>query len=342
MNKKLFTYKKSGVDIAAADKFVAFISKISSKKRGKKKLNNIGNFGSISDIPKNIQNPKIVACTDGVGTKIEIANIIKKYDTIGIDLVAMSVNDLIVQGARPILFLDYISINRIDLPKLKSIVKGILKGCKIAGCELVGGETAEMPGTYERGKFDIAGFAVGIVDKKKILEKKRIKKGDIVLAVPSSGLHSNGFSLVRNIIKKKKINLNKNSFLKKELIKPTRIYVNDVLKLIEKNLIQGCANITGGGLEDNLKRIIPDKLCAEINLKKINPLKIFKWLKDNNIEDTEMLKTFNCGIGFCLVIKPKNLYKIFRFFPKKYKPYIIGTISNGSKKIKFNDKIKWS
>ena len=189
MNKKLFTYKKSGVDIAAADKFVAFISKISSKKKGKKKLNNIGNFGSISDIPKNIQNPKIVACTDGVGTKIEIANIIKKYDTIGIDLVAMSVNDLIVQGARPILFLDYISINRIDLPKLKSIVKGILKGCKIAGCELVGGETAEMPGTYERGKFDIAGFAVGIVDKKKILEKKRIKKGDIVLAVPSSGLH---------------------------------------------------------------------------------------------------------------------------------------------------------
>jgi len=341
MNKKLFTYKKSGVDIAAADKFVSFISKISTKKRGKKKLNNIGNFGSINDIPKNIQNPKIVACTDGVGTKIEIANIIKKYDTIGIDLVAMSVNDLIVQGAKPLLFLDYISINKINLPKLKSILKGILRGCKLAGCELVGGETAEMPGTYESGKFDIAGFAVGVVDKKKILKKNKIKKGDFILAIPSSGLHSNGYSLVRNIIKEKGINLNKDIFLKKELIKPTKIYVNEVLKLINKNLIKGCANITGGGLEDNLKRIIPNKLCAEINLKTINPLKIFKWLKENNIKDKEMLKTFNCGVGFCLIIKSKNFDKVVKFFPKKYKPYIIGKITSGSKKVKLNDKIKW-
>ena len=172
MNKNLFTYKKSGVDIKAADKFVKFISIISSKKQGKKKLNNIGGFGSISKIPKNIKNPKIVACTDGVGTKIEIANMINKFDTIGIDLVAMSVNDLIVQGAKPLLFLDYISINKIDLPKLKSIIKGIIKGCKISNCDLVGGETAEMPDTYEKGKFDIAGFAVGIVNDKKILNKK--------------------------------------------------------------------------------------------------------------------------------------------------------------------------
>ena len=176
MNKNLFTYKKSGVDINAADKFVKHIANITTKKRGKKKLNNIGGFGSISSIPKNIKNPKIVACTDGVGTKIEIANLINKYDTIGIDLVAMSVNDLIVQGAKPLFFLDYISINKIDLPKLKSILKGILKGCEISECELVGGETAEMPGTYEKGKFDIAGFAVGIVDKKNILNKEKIKK----------------------------------------------------------------------------------------------------------------------------------------------------------------------
>ena len=175
MNKNSFTYKKSGVDIKAADKFVKFISSITSKKRGKKKFNNIGGFGSISNIPKNMKNPKIVACTDGVGTKIEIANMIKKYDTIGIDLVAMSVNDLIVQGAKPTLFLDYISINRIDLKKLKSILKGIVKGCRIAKCELVGGETAEMPDTYEKGKFDIAGFAVGIVDQKKILNKTKDK-----------------------------------------------------------------------------------------------------------------------------------------------------------------------
>ena len=342
MNKRVFTYKKSGVDIAAADKFVAFISKISAKKRGKKKLNNnIGNFGSISDIPKNIKNPKIVACTDGVGTKIEIANMIKKYDTVGIDLVAMSVNDLIVQGAKPLLFLDYISINKIDLSKLKSIVKGILKGCKLAGCELVGGETAEMPGTYESGKFDIAGFAVGIVEKKKILSKNKIKKGNIILAIPSSGLHSNGYSLVRNILKKKRIDLNKDNFLKRELIKPTKIYVNDVLKLIYKDLINGCANITGGGLKDNIKRIIPNKLCAEIDLKKINTLKIFRWLKKNNIQDEEMLKTFNCGVGFCLIIKQKNLNKVIKIFPKKYKPYVIGKISNGLKKIKLNNKIQW-
>ena len=176
MNKNLFTYKKSGVNIDAADKFVNFIANITSKKNGNKKFGNIGGFGSISDIPKNIKSPKIVACTDGVGTKIEIANLIKKYDTIGIDLVAMSVNDLIVQGAKPIFFLDYISINKIDLKKLKSIIKGIIKGCKISGCDLVGGETAEMPGTYEKGKFDIAGFAIGIVGEKNILNKKKNKE----------------------------------------------------------------------------------------------------------------------------------------------------------------------
>ncbi len=342
MNKNLFTYKKSGVDIKAADKFVNFISKISTNKRGKKKFNNIGGFGSISNIPKNIIKPKIVACTDGVGTKIEIANMINRYDTIGIDLVAMSVNDLIVQGAKPLLFLDYISINKIHLSKLKSIIKGIVKGCEISNCELVGGETAEMPGTYEKGKFDIAGFAVGIVSEKKVLSKKKIRKNDLVLAVPSSGLHSNGFSLIRHLIREKKINLKKNKFLKKELIKPTKIYVKEVLNLIDKNLINGCANITGGGLVDNLKRIIPQNLCADIDLKKVNTLKIFKWLKKNKISEKEMLKTFNCGVGFCLIINSKNIKKITKYFSKDYKPYIIGKIISGQKKIKLNDKISWS
>ena len=342
MNKGLFTYKKSGVDINAADKFVKFISNISSKKKGKKKLNNIGGFGSISDIPKNIKNPKIVACTDGVGTKVEIANILNKYDTIGIDLVAMSVNDLIVQGAKPLLFLDYISINKIDLKKLKKIIKGIIKGCKISNCELVGGETAEMPGTYEKGKFDIAGFAVGVVDQKKILHKKKIKKNDLILAIPSSGIHSNGYSLVRYVLDKKKINLFRNKFLKKELIKPTKIYVKEVLNLINKDLINGCANITGGGLRDNIKRIMPDGLMANINLSKIKTLKIFNWLKKKNIEDNEMLKTFNCGVGFCLIIDKKNLNKVTKIFTKKYKPYIIGKITSGKNKINLNEKINWS
>ena len=341
MNKNLFTYKKSGVDISAADKFVKFISNSSTNKKGKKKFRNIGGFGSITSIPKNLRNPKLVACTDGVGTKIEIANELNKFDTIGIDLVAMSVNDLIVQGAKPLFFLDYISINKIDLNKLKSIMKGIFKGCKISNCELVGGETAEMPGTYEKGKFDIAGFAVGIVDEKNILKKNKIKKNNLILAIPSSGLHSNGFSLVRNIIKKKKIKIKSNKYLKKELIKPTKIYVNEILDLVNNNLLNGCANITGGGISENIKRVIPDNFCASIDLKKIKTLKIFKWLKKNDISDKEMLKTFNCGVGFCLIIDPKNLDKVKSFFSKKYKPYIIGKILNGSNKIKFNDKINW-
>ena len=342
MNKKKFTYEKSGVNINSADNFVKFISSISSQNKGKKKFNNIGGFGSITSIPKNLKNPKIVACTDGVGTKIEIANILNKFDTIGIDLVAMSVNDLIVQGAKPLLFLDYISINKIDLKKLKFILKGIVKGCKISGCELVGGETAEMPGTYEKGKFDIAGFAVGLVDEKKILAKKNIKKNNLILAIPSSGIHSNGYSLVRYVLKKRNINLKNNPFLKKELLKPTKIYVEEVLNLVNNNLLNGCSNITGGGLVDNIKRIIPDGLVADIDLNKIKTKKIFKWLKKNNIDDKEMLKTFNCGVGFCLIIQSKNLKKINKFFTKEFKPYVIGKIISGKNKVKINGKIDWS
>jgi len=342
MKKQKFTYQNSGVNIDAADKFVKFISSISTKNKGKKKFNNIGGFGSISSIPINLKSPKIVACTDGVGTKIEIANTLNKYDTIGIDLVAMSVNDLIVQGAKPLLFLDYISINKINLTKLKSIIKGVIKGCKISECELVGGETAEMPGTYEKDKFDIAGFAVGTVDEKKILNKKNIKKNDLILAVPSSGIHSNGYSLVRHVLKKRKINLRNNQYLKKELLKPTKIYVKEVLGLINNNLIKSCAHITGGGLGDNIKRIIPDNMIADINLNKIKTKKIFKWLKKSNIEDHEMLKTFNCGVGFCLITNPKNLNKITKFFTKEFKPYVIGKMIPGKKNVKLNGKIDWS
>ena len=342
MNNKNFTYKKSGVNIKAADKFVNFISSVSSKKKGKKKFSNIGGFGSISNIPRNIKQPQIVACTDGVGTKIEIANSLNKFNTIGIDLVAMSVNDLIVQGAKPLLFLDYISINKIDLSKLKSIIKGIVKGCRLSGCDLVGGETAEMPGTYSKGKFDIAGFAVGVVGKNKILNKSKIKKNNLILAIPSSGLHSNGFSLVRYLVNKKKININKNKFLKSELLKPTKIYVKEVINLISKNLINGCANITGGGLADNIQRVVPDNLVADIDLNKIKTLKIFNWLKKSGISENEMLKTFNCGVGFCLIINKKNLNKIQSYFPKEYTPYVIGKIVNGKNKVKLNGSVNWN
>ena len=341
MNRSSLTYKKSGVNIKEADKFVKFISLNSKKTKQNSKYNNIGSFGSITNIPKTFQSPQIVASTDGVGTKIEIANILKKYDTIGIDLVAMCVNDLIVQGAKPMIFLDYISINKIDLKKLKSLIKGVVKGCKISDCELVGGETAEMPDTYSKGKFDIAGFSVGIVEREKLLYKHKINKNNLILAVPSSGLHSNGFSLVRHILKKKKINILKNKFLKKEILKPTKIYVKEVLNLIKNNLLNGCANITGGGLEDNIKRVIPKGLTADIKLNRVKTKPIFKWIKKNKINDNEMLKTFNCGIGFCLITNKKNIRRINSFFSKRYRPYQIGYISKGSKRIKKYGKINW-
>ncbi len=340
MKAKNFTYEQSGVSIKKADNFIKFISSSTKKSKKSGKFKNIGGFGALTKLPLKLKNPYLVTSTDGVGTKIEVANQLKKYDTIGIDLVAMCVNDLIVQGAKPLLFLDYISVEKINTKKLKNLIKGIIKGCKLAGCELVGGETAEMPGTYSKGKFDIAGFSLGIVEKHKILINK-IRKNDLVIAVPSSGLHSNGFSLVRHVLKKKKIDLKKNSYLKKELLEPTKIYVKYILKLIDRKYLNACANITGGGLEDNIKRVIPNNLCAEINLKKLRTLNIFKWLKESGISEREMLKTFNCGVGFCLIIKPIHYKRIIKFFPKNYKPYIIGKITKNSKKVKLSGKIIW-
>ena len=340
MASNKLTYRKSGVNIPKADSFVKFISSLARKSSKSGDFKNIGGFGAISPIPKQLKDPHIVTSTDGVGTKIEIANDLNKFDTIGIDLVAMCVNDLVVQGAKPYLFLDYISVSKINLKKLKHLVRGIVKGCNIAGCKLVGGETAEMPGTYTKGKFDIAGFAVGLVEKKKILNKK-IRNKDLILAVPSNGLHSNGYSLVRYLLKKKKINLKTSKFLKDELIRPTKIYVKELSLINEKNLINGCANITGGGLMDNIQRIIPKNLCAEIDLNKIKTLKIFTWLYKMGVSEKEMLKTFNCGVGFCLVTNPKNLNSVNKYFGKNFKPYIIGKIVKNSKKVKLSGKISW-
>ena len=340
MASNKLTYSKSGVNIPKADSFVKFISSLARKSSKSGDFKNIGGFGAISPIPRQLKDPHIVTSTDGVGTKIEIANDLNKFDTIGIDLVAMCVNDLVVQGAKPYLFLDYISISKINLKKLKHLVRGIVKGCDIAGCKLVGGETAEMPGTYTKGKFDIAGFAVGLVEKKKILNKK-IRNKDLILAVPSNGLHSNGYSLVRYLLKKKVINLKTSKFLKDELIRPTKIYVKELSLINEKNLINGCANITGGGLVDNIQRIIPKNLCAEIDLNRVKTLKIFRWLYKMGVSEKEMLKTFNCGVGFCLVTNPRNLNSVSKYFGKKFKPYIIGKIVKNSKKVKLSGKISW-
>ena len=342
MKKIQNSYKKSGVDISLANKLVKHISKI-SKKNVKKRDNFldkdlIGGFGSFYDISKiKIKDPVIVSCTDGVGTKIELANKFKKYDTIGIDLVAMCVNDLVVQGAKPLFFLDYIAVGKLEINKAKKILKGIFRGCKISKCKLIGGETAEMPGVYSKDKFDLAGFSVGIVSKKKILSKKNVKNKDIVLAIPSNGIHSNGYSLVRKIIGKKKINKN----MKNELLKPTKIYSEEILNLTKKNLISSAAHITGGGIIENLLRSIPGNLNLNIDLSKIKISKIFKWLKKKNISDSEMLRTFNCGIGFCIIAPEKNIKKIKKKFSKNYIPYEIGYISKNKKKVNLFKNLIW-
>ena len=342
MKKKLYSYKDSGVNISLGNKFVNHIGRLTKKNvkktKNNKLRNNIGSFGSLYDISSlKIKNPIIVSCTDGVGTKLELADKFKKLDTIGIDLVAMCVNDLIVQGAKPLFFLDYIAIDKIQLTKLKKILKGILKGCENAKCSLIGGETAEMPGIYKKEKFDLAGFSVGIVSKEKVLKKENVKIGDIILAVPSSGIHSNGYSLVRNILKKNKIPIK----LKKELLKPTKIYVNEILSLCKKNLIHSASNITGGGIIENIVRSIPNSLTANIDLSKIKILKIFKWLKSRNISDKEMLRTFNCGVGFCIIAKKKNFKSIKKFFSKDFMPYEIGYISKNDKNLKLYNKLRW-
>ena len=342
MKKNENSYKKSGVNITLANKLVAHITKLSRKDVKKRndysKKDIIGGFGSLFDISSlNIEDPVIVSCTDGVGTKIELANKFKKFDTIGIDLVAMCINDLIVQGAKPLFFLDYIAVGKLDLKKTKKILKGIFKGCKLSECKLIGGETAEMPGVYSKDKFDLAGFSVGIVSKKKILDKTNVKKDDVILAIPSNGIHSNGYSLVRSILKKNKITSN----LKKELLKPTKIYSKEILKLVKKNQINAAAHITGGGLIENLLRSVPNNLTLNIDLSKIKITKIFKWLKTKNISDQEMMRTFNCGVGFCIIVKRNNILKIKKNFSQKFMPYEIGYISKDNKRVNLSNFFKW-
>ncbi len=336
------SYKKSGVNISLANKLVKYISNLSKKdvKKRENFLNKevIGGFGSLFDISKiKIKDPVIVSCTDGVGTKVELATKFKKYNTIGIDLVAMCVNDLIVQGAKPLFFLDYLAVGKLDFSKSKKIIKGIFKGCEISECRLIGGETAEMPGVYANDKFDLAGFCVGIVSKKKILHKNKVKEKDTILAIPSNGLHSNGFSLVRSILKRNKIPTS----LTNELLKPTKIYSKEILKLSQMDLINSAAHITGGGLVENLLRSVPDSYSINLDLSKIRVGKIFKWLKRKKISEKEMMRTFNCGVGFCIITNRKKVKKIKKFFKKEYRPYEIGFVCKNKKKVILNNSIKW-
>ena len=335
---KKYSYSKSGVSINKGNKFVSEIKNILNKKN-KIKTQNIGGFAGLFPINKKTKNPVLVAATDGVGTKLEIANKLNKHDTIGIDLVAMCVNDIIVTKARPIFFLDYLATGKLSLKIGKSVIKGIVKGCDQAGCVLLGGETAEHPGVFPKNKYDLAGFSVGVIDKKDLNKKIKLKDGDLLIGIESSGAHSNGYSLIRKILKDKKISLssilpNSKKTIGKSLIEPTKIYVDPILDLYNKNILKTCAHITGGGITENLPRVIAKNLYAHINLSNWKLPPLFKWIMSMGVSEKEMLKTFNCGYGMITIIDKKNIKK-FNTTLKKYKlkSTLIGELKNKKKNI---------
>ena len=319
-----YTYSKAGVDINKGNKFIENIKKtIKGDKKKSSKASVIGGFAGLFKLNSTKESPYLVAATDGVGTKLEVANDMNNHKTIGIDLVAMCVNDIVVTGAKPLFFLDYIATGKLDIKKSTDVIKGILNGCNQANCQLLGGETAEMPGFYSKGKYDIAGFSVGLLEKKQIT-KNKVKKDDVIIGIKSSGLHSNGYSLVRKIIKDKKLSFNryfdfdKNKTIGSYLLEPTLIYVDIILELYKNKLIKSCAHITGGGVIENLPRVLDKKFKAQINLDNWELSNLYKWLLSCGIKQSELLKTFNAGYGMVLVADGNDLNKINKII-KKYK-----------------------
>ena len=314
-SKKIISYKDAGVDIIAGDQLVEKIKPFAKKTMRNGVLAGLGGFGSMFEIPKNYKNPVLVSGTDGVGTKLKLAFETNNHKTIGQDLVAMCVNDILVQGAEPLFFLDYYACGKLSVSQATDVIKGIADGCQIAGCALVGGETAEMPGMYNEGEYDLAGFSVGIVEKQNIIDGSKVKSGDTVIGLPSSGPHSNGYSLIRRLLKETKTNLN-DSFDDKTfadvLLAPTKIYVKPLLNLITKLEVKALAHITGGGLTENIPRVLPPHLAVEINLSSWQKPNIFSWLQTaGNLTDQEMFKTFNCGIGMILILSQENKVQAF-------------------------------
>lgn len=338
MKKDSLTYKDAGVDIEAGNQLVSLIKPIASRTHRPGVLSGIGGFGALFELPLNrYKNPVLVSSTDGVGTKLKLALAMKTHDTIGIDLVAMCVNDLIVQGAEPLFFLDYFATSHLQVDVAAEVIKGIGVGCEQAGAALVGGETAEMPGIYSIGEYDLAGFAVGIVEKDKIIDGSKVANGDILIGIASSGVHSNGYSLVRKIIEDNNI-----SFLSKvgghtlgeALLLPTRIYVKSILKLLEHVDVHAMAHITGGGFIDNIPRVLPPYTKAIIDANSWQQPPIFNWLQTHgNIPDLEMYRTFNCGIGMILAVAKKdasNTVKILNDLGEEVWP--IGVIESSSER----------
>ncbi len=304
------TYRDAGVDIDAGDELVERIKPFAKRTMRPEVIGGLGGFGAMVEVSKKYQNPVMVSGTDGVGTKLKLAFRLKKHDTIGIDLVAMSVNDILVLGAEPVFFLDYFACGKLNVDVAADVVKGVAIGCEQAGCALIGGETAEMPGMYDPNEYDLAGFAVGLVERDRIIDGSTIAAGDAVIGLESSGPHSNGYSLVRKIVATKGGDYDElfdgRKKLGEALIEPTRIYVKPVLNLIAKTQVKGIAHITGGGLVENIPRVIPEALCARIERASWKRPFIFDWLqRHGHVDDAEMARTFNCGIGMVLVV-PKS------------------------------------
>ena len=310
---KTISYKDAGVDIEAGEQLINRIKPFANETKRKESIGGLGGFGSMFEIPEKFKKPVLVSGTDGVGTKIKLAFDLNNHETIGQDLVAMCVNDILVQGAEPLFFLDYYACGKLDVDTAATIIKGIAAGCLLANCSLVGGETAEMPGMYDHGEYDLAGFCVGAVEKNSIINGSKVKEGNLVLGLTSSGAHSNGYSLIRKIISHSKVDLNKDFYgekLSDVLMKPTKIYVKSILSLIEKVNVNAMAHITGGGIMENLPRVLPIHLRAKINKNSWELPHLFQWLKDEaNLDDTELYKTFNCGIGMAIIVDEKDAHE---------------------------------
>jgi phosphoribosylformylglycinamidine cyclo-ligase len=303
---KAFTYRDAGVDIDAGDALVENIKPFAKRTMRPEVMAGIGGFGALCGLPAKYKEPILVSGTDGVGTKLKLAFELDRHDTIGIDLVAMSVNDILTQGAEPLFFLDYFACGKLDVATATAVVKGIAAGCEQSGCALIGGETAEMPGMYPSGEYDLAGFAVGVVEKSKIINGSTIEAGDVVLGLASSGAHSNGYSLVRRIIAEKKVDLNAaldGRPLAEAILAPTRIYVKPVLQLMQSVEVKGLAHITGGGIVDNVPRVLAEGLTAHIDGRSWPRPALFSWLQEQgNVAEAEMLRVFNCGIGMVIMV----------------------------------------
>lgn len=304
------SYKDAGVDIDAGNALVDRIKHVAKQTSRKEVLGGLGGFGALCELPEGYKQPVLVSGTDGVGTKLKLAMDLKKHDSIGIDLVAMCVNDLIVAGAEPLFFLDYYATGKLNVETATAVVEGIGEGCSQAGCALVGGETAEMPGMYEGEDYDLAGFCVGVVEKSEIIDGSKVSSGDVLIGLASSGAHSNGYSLIRKIIEHSNADLEQSIDGKKlsdALMAPTKIYVKSLLDLQSKMPIHALSHITGGGLLENLPRVLPEKCTAEINLNSWKLPGLFTWLQQaGNVEKTEMYRTFNCGVGMVIAVAAEN------------------------------------